>query len=158
MADLGEDAGVGVEPGARQGEYVLQLPGEHKLRTTVSVIVGERSLSVSAFVIRHPDENEGAFHRWLLERNARLRGAAFALDGDGDVYLVGRVPLEGVTPSTVDALMGVVARTADESFDELLVLGFLGSMRKEWQWRVSRGESTRNLEAFRHLLERDGGS
>ena len=25
-------------------------------------------------------------------------------------------------------------------------------MRKEWAWRISRGESTRNLEAFRHLL------
>ena len=28
-------------------------------------------------------------------------------------------------------------------------------MRKEWAWRVSRGEPTRNLEAFRHLLEDD---
>jgi len=31
--------------------------------------------------------------------------------------------------------------------------GFLESMRREWRWRVERGESTRNLEAFRHLLE-----
>jgi hypothetical protein len=29
-------------------------------------------------------------------------------------------------------------------------------MRKEWAWRVDRGESTRNLEAFRHLLEPSG--
>ena len=34
-----------------------------------------------------------------------------------------------------------------------LAIGFLTSMRKEWAWRVSRGESTRNLDAFRHLLE-----
>jgi hypothetical protein len=26
-------------------------------------------------------------------------------------------------------------------------------MKKEWDWRISRGESTRNLEAFRHLLD-----
>jgi hypothetical protein len=32
-------------------------------------------------------------------------------------------------------------------------MGFLESMKKEWAWRTSRGESTRNLDAFRHLLE-----
>jgi Putative bacterial sensory transduction regulator len=117
------------------------------------VLVGERSLSVAAFVVRHPDENEAAFHRWLLERNSRLQGVAFGIDADGDVYLVGRITLEGVTTRTVDELMGSVAHTADSSFNELLALGFLTSMRKEWDWRVSRGESTRNLDAFRHLLD-----
>jgi Putative bacterial sensory transduction regulator len=149
---VGED-GVAHEVGARPGELVLQLPGEHKLRTTVSVLIGERSLSASAFVVRHPDENADGVHRWLLARNLRLQGAAFAIDGDGDVYIVGRIPLEGVTPTTVDALMGVIGNTADTCFDELLALGFLTSMKKEWAWRVSRGESTRNLEAFRHLLD-----
>lgn len=153
LAGLDDQDAVTHEPGARPGEHVLQLPGEHKLKTTVSVLVGDRSMSVSAFVIRHPDENAAGVHRWLLERNLRLQGAAFAIDDDGDVYLVARLPLAGVTVDTVDALMGVVSRTADESFDELLVLGFLSSMKKEWAWRVSRGESTRNLEAFRHLLE-----
>ncbi|MFP5345599.1 MAG: YbjN domain-containing protein [Actinomycetes bacterium] len=153
MSGLDATDGVAYEPGNRPGEFVLQLPGEHKLKTTVSVLVGDRSLSVSAFVIRRPDENADGVHRWLLERNLRLQGLAFAVDRDGDVYLVGRIPLEGVTPETVDQLMGVVAHTADSSFDELLVQGFLSSMRKEWAWRVSRGESTRNLEAFRHLLE-----
>lgn len=28
-------------------------------------------------------------------------------------------------------------------------------MKKEWAWRVSRGESTRNLAAFEHLLAED---
>ena len=33
----------------------------------------------------------------------------------------------------------------------LIVLGFAGSIRKEWRCRLARGESTRNLEAFRQL-------
>ena len=49
----------------------------------------------------------------------------------------------------------MVLEAADSPFNELLALGFLTSMRKEWAWRISRGESTRNLEAFRHLLEQD---
>ena len=57
-------------------------------------------------------------------------------------------------PSTSSS--GVVLTAADEPFNELLVMGFLGSMRKEWEWRVSRGESLRNLEAFRTILARPG--
>ena len=148
-----DDAGVGWEPGARAGEFVVQLPGETKLWTTVSLLVGDRALSASAFVVRRPDENHEAFYRWLLTRNARLPGVAFALDRLGDVFLVGRLPLEGVTPDTVDGLLGAILSVVDSAFNELLVLGFLSSMRREWAWRLERGESTRNLEAFRGLLE-----
>jgi hypothetical protein len=146
-------AGVDAEPGGRPGEVVAVLPGEHKLRTTVSLLVGDHSLSASAFVIRHPDENADEVHRWLLRRNTRLQGVAYAVDEDGDVYLVGRLPLVGVTPETLDGLLGTLLETADSSFDALLAMGFLTAMRREWDWRVSRGESTRNLQAFRHLLE-----
>jgi putative sensory transduction regulator len=148
-----ESSGLDWEPGARPGEFVVQLPGEAKLRTTVSLLVGDQAVSASAFVVRHPDENHERFYRWLLTRNVRLPGIAFALDRLGDVYLVGRLPVEGVTEDTVDRLLGAVLSVADSSFNELLTLGFLESMRREWRWRVSRGESTRNLEAFRGLLE-----
>ena len=145
-------AGIEFSDGVRPGEVVASLPGEHKLRTAVSLLVGDHSLSASAFVIRRPDENADQVHRWLLRRNARLQGIAFAVDSDGDVFLVGRLPLGAVSADTLDALLGSLLETADSSFDPLLALGFITSMRKEWAWRVSRGESTRNLDAFRHLL------
>jgi hypothetical protein len=147
------DAGIEAVPGSRLGEYVVELPGEAKLRTAVSLLVGERALTASAFVMRHPDENEAAFYRWMLTRNTRLPGIAFALDPLGDVYLVGRIPLVGVTLETLDELLGAMLTASDGSFNDLLALGFLGSMRREWAWRIDRGESTRNLDAFRHLLE-----
>jgi hypothetical protein len=147
------DSGLEWEPGARPGEFVVQLPGEAKLRTTVSLLVGDQGLSASAFVVRRPDENHEAFYRWLLTRNSRLPGIAFALDRLGDVYLVGRMPVEGVTTETVDRMLGALLSVADSSFNELLTLGFLESIKREWKWRVERGESTRNLEAFRSLLE-----
>ncbi|MDE9365539.1 YbjN domain-containing protein [Luteipulveratus sp. YIM 133132] len=147
------DAGIEWEAGASDGEYVVTLPGERKLRTVASLKVGEQSLSVSAFVIRNADENHEAFYRYLLQRNLRLPGLAYAIDRSGDVYVVGRVPLGAVTDEYLDQLMGVLLEASDNAFNELLVLGFRSSMQKEWDWRVSRGESTRNLEAFRHLLE-----
>jgi hypothetical protein len=147
------EAGVAVEPGARAGEYVVQLPGEAKLATTVSLVVGDRGLKAMAFVVRRPDENHEEVYRWLLARNARLPGVAFALDRLGDVYLVGRLPVAAVTVDALDDLLGVILSTADASFNDLLSLGFATSIRKEWAWRLSRGEPTHNLAAFEHLRE-----
>ncbi|WP_030243084.1 MULTISPECIES: YbjN domain-containing protein [unclassified Streptomyces] len=138
------------EPGA----YVAQLPGTRKLKTTVSLIVGRHSLSLNAFVIRHPDENEQAVHRWLLERNLKLYGVSYAVDRHGDVYVTSRLPLSAVTADEIDRLLGQVLEAADGSFNTLLELGFASAIRKEYEWRVSRGEPTRNLDAFAHLTQR----
>lgn len=129
----------------------VDLPGERKRQTTTMLDVGEHSLRVSAFVVRHPDENHAGMHRWLLERNARLGGIAFTIDPVGDVYLLGRLPLSCVSADEVDALLGQVLDAADSSFNTLLELGFSTSIRAEWEWRLSRGESTANLAAFEHL-------
>ncbi|MEU6406309.1 YbjN domain-containing protein [Streptomyces sp. NPDC046985] len=136
------------------GAYVVKLPGVRKLSTTLSMIVGRHSLSLNAFVVRHPDENESGVHRWLLERNLKLYGVSYAVDRHGDVYVTGRLPLSAVTPEEVDRLLGQVLEAADDSFNTLLELGFASAIRREYAWRVSRGESTRNLEAFEHLTRR----
>jgi len=149
------EAGIEWEHGGRDGELVLTLPGEKKLTTLVSLVVRDRTTSVSAFVIRNPDENHEAFYRHLLRRNLRMPGLAYAIDTSGDVYVKGEVPTPAVDAAYLDRLLGVVLHAADSPFNELLTLGFLSSMKKEWAWRVSRGESTRNLDAFRHLLEPD---
>jgi hypothetical protein len=150
------ESGHDWEPGARDDEFVVTLPGEKKLRTVASLVLSDTGLSVSAFVIRNPDENHDEVYRFLLRHNLRLPGLAYAVDRAGDVYVTGRVPARGVDAESLDQLLGVVLTAADEPFNELLVMGFLSSMRKEWEWRVSRGESLRNLEAFRSILERPG--
>ncbi len=131
--------------------YVVSLPGTRKLATTCSLAVGRHTLSVNAFVVRHPDENHEAFYRWLLEHNTRMYGVSYAIDRLGDVYLAGRLPLAAVTEQEVDRLLGAVVENADGSFNTLLELGFASAIRKEYAWRTSRGESTRNLDAFTRL-------
>lgn len=133
--------------------YVVTLPGTHKLKTNVNLIVGEQALRIEAFVVRQPDENREAVWAWLLRRNAKLYGVAFTIDAVGDVYLTGRLPLAALTEAELDRLLGAVLAAADDSFDTLLELGFATAIKREWQWRTSRGEPTDNLRAFQHLFE-----
>ncbi|GAB7182335.1 YbjN domain-containing protein [Kitasatospora sp. Ki12] len=151
-----DDAGVAWEPAATDPHtLVATLPGTRKLSTTCALRVGDHTLSVNAFVIRRPDENHEAVYRWLLERNTRLYGVAYAVDALGDVYLAGRLPLEALGPEVVDRLLGTVLESADTPFNTLLELGFASAIRREWEWRTKRGESTRNLAAFAHLAGPD---
>ena len=138
---------------AQPGAFLVKLPGSHKLATMTWLVIGDHSLHVEAFFVRKPDENHEAFYRWLLERNARMFGVSFALDNIGDVYLVGRLPLSAVNEEEIDRILGSVLTYSDEWFDTALELGFRSSIEKEWAWRVKRGESLKNLEAFAHLFE-----
>ena len=148
-----DEAAIKWELGRRAGELIVTLPGDKKLTTLCSLVVGPRSMSISAFVVRNPDENHEAVYAYLLRRNLRLPGLAYGIDKSGDVYVTGRVPLRGVNAAYLDQILGVVLEATDGAFNELLAMGFLESMKKEWAWRNARGESTRNLEAFRHLLQ-----
>lgn len=131
--------------------YVVTLPGTHKLKTLCNLVVGDHALRIEAFVMRQPDENREELWSWLLQRNARMYGVAFCTDSFGDIYLVGRVALHAITPEEVDRLLGAVLTYADESFDPMLEIGFGSAIRREWAWRVSRGESLENLRAFAHF-------
>ena len=135
----------------KPGHFVVTLPGERKLLTTCSITVGDKAVSVNAFVARKPDEHSDAVHQWLLERNRRMYLVAFSIDHLGDIYLTGKLPRHAITSDLVDQLLGVVLEYSDSSFNTILELGFATAIRREWEWRTQRGESTQNLEAFRHL-------
>ncbi|QGN33753.1 YbjN domain-containing protein [Microlunatus sp. Gsoil 973] len=139
------------------GLYSVTLPGTRKLSTECALQVGSHHLDLRAFVARNPDENHERVYRWLLERNLRLYGIRFSLDSLGDIYLTARISRDAVTPAEIDRLLGAVADTADASFNTILELGFSESIRKEWAWRLARGESTANLAAFAHLAPPGAG-
>jgi hypothetical protein len=135
------------------GRFFVTLPGTKKLQTNCWLILGRHALLVEAFVCRRPDEAHERVYRYLLRRNARLYGVHYTIDDAGDIYLVGRVALHAVTPDELDRLLGQVVDAADGDFNALLEIGFAGAIRREWDWRTSRGEPLANLRAFAHLLE-----
>ncbi|HEY0452197.1 YbjN domain-containing protein [Actinophytocola sp.] len=134
------------------GRFFVTLPGTKKLQTNCWLQVGRHALVVEAFVCRKPAEAHEAVYRFLLRRNAKLYGVHYTIDKVGDIYLVGRVGLDAVTADELDRILGQVVEAADGDFNTLLEIGFATSIRREYDWRVSRGESLANLKAFEHLL------
>ncbi|MEO6956937.1 MAG: YbjN domain-containing protein [Antricoccus sp.] len=137
-----------------EDHFAAELPGTRRLKTTCHLKVGEHSLQISAFVMRHPDENHEDLWAYLLMKNARAYLVSWAIDKVGDVYLTGRMPLSAVTGDEIDRLLGSVLQMADDGFNPMLEIGFASSMKREWEWRVKRGESLANLEAFRGFIEK----
>jgi hypothetical protein len=135
------------------GRYLVTLPGTKKLQTRCWLVVAEHAVVVEAFVCRQPDESHEEVYRFLLRRNARLYGVHYTLDDMGDIHLVGRLGLHAVTSDELDRILGQVVEAADGDFNTLLEIGFAGAIRREWNWRVARGEPLTNLRAFRQLVE-----
>ena len=86
LTELGVDA-------VREGDdaFLVTLAGERRHRTLVWLVVGAHHVLIESFVCRAPDENHEQVYRYLLQRNARLRSVAYALDQVGDIHLVGRL-------------------------------------------------------------------
>jgi hypothetical protein len=137
----------------KPGAFLVKLPGQHKLATLTWLIIGDQALNIEAFFCRRPDENHAEFYKWLLLKNGSMYAVHFAVDAVGDVHLVGRLPLSAVTEDEIDRVLGCVLTYSDESFDRALEIGFASSIRREWEWRVKRGESLANLQAFTRLVE-----
>jgi hypothetical protein len=134
--------------------FVVALPGEKRLKTACWLTVGAHGLDVQAFVLRKPEENHAQLYSVLLQHNARMYAVAWAMDGTGDIYLSGRLPLSCITADEIDHVLGSVLEYADGMFNTLLEIGFGSSIRREWDWRVKRGESLANLQAFADFAQR----
>lgn len=134
--------------------YAVALPGEKRLKTACILTVGTHALEIEAFVMRAPDENRERVYAWMLRRNTRMYAVSWAIDGTGDVYLAGRVPIGSVTADEIDRILGSVLEYADGSFNVLLEMGFGSSIRREWAWRVKNDQPLANLAAFADFAQR----
>lgn len=124
----------------RDGQHwMIMLHGEHKRTVGVTVSIGDHTLIVQSFFMRAPDDDAAAVYALLLRRNLRSYTLRFALHPDGDVLLVGVVPLEAVTDVELDRVLGQLLAVADETFNEALRLGFAGYIAREQAWRSAAG-------------------
>lgn len=114
-------------------EFSFELAGEQKHRIPVALAVRSDGLRVESFFMRAPLENAADSYRLLLSRNARSRGVWFALDADGDVFLLGHA--SSITEDELDRLVGEMLTTADAMFSPALSIGFAQYLERDLAWR-----------------------
>lgn len=138
LVDLLE--GFGLEPDdVGDGRCMVALSGQWRRSMPVLFDVEERHLRFRALLASTLEENQAQAYRFALQRNERAHDVRFALDGDGNVLLVGRLPLTVVDEALLDELLGELVQTADETFNTLLGLGFEAYVATEQAWRRSTG-------------------
>lgn len=105
-------------------EWSVRLPSTRRGAIGAGLVVGERTLSLRAFVLRGPDRDHERIYRRLLRKNLETYAWRFALDDDGDLFLVAQVRLEGLTADALDELLGAACTTVDEVYESLVRIGF----------------------------------
>lgn len=94
--------------------------------TTVWFDVGERTVTIEAYVLPAPPPGRGAeeAYRQCLTRNFGTRRIHFALDRQGGLVLTGRIPLPELSHEEMELALGEVYSLVEASFRGLLAAGF----------------------------------
>lgn len=127
-----------VERIGEQGWFSV-LAGERKRTVPVFLKLGEHTLTIQSFFMQAPDERLEELYGFLLRRNLRTYLFRFALSDDGDVLIVGVVPVHALTPAELDRALGQLLANADDAFNPALRLGFTSYIEREQAWRASVG-------------------
>ena len=131
-------AGIDAES-VGEDRWMAMLSGEWKRTIPVLLDLGDRWLTVTSLFAGVPDEGHAEVYRVLLQRNQRSGPVHFALDDEGDLVLVGGLPIAGLDPRPIDELLGSLLTVADETFNQVLRAGFATYLAAEQRWRAKVG-------------------
>lgn len=132
---------IGLEPEAiAERRIMVELTGQWRRGLPVMCTVEERHLRIVALLAGAVEEKHAQVYSFLLSRNERAGDVYTALDGDGDVLLVARLPLSVVDASALDELFGELLTVADETFNTVLGTGFASYVEREQRWREMRDQ------------------
>ena len=102
-----------------EGRIAVRMRQETREATTVWFEVGERSITVEAYVMPGPG-GAAPLHLKALRRNMRAWRVFFAVDDEGGLVLRGRLPAEQVTLVELDLVLGEIYETIEVAFRPLL--------------------------------------
>ena len=119
-----DDASDVVWSGDFEGRRGVRMRQQVRDFTTVWFDVGQRTVAIEAYVLPSPPNRREEVFRQCLVRNAGVRRIHFALDRDGDVVLVGRVPLAELSEQELELALGEVYDLVERSFRALVAAAF----------------------------------
>jgi len=122
-----------------ENEWGAQLRGDRKLTIPLGIAVHGDRVVFESFFMRRPQENADRFYEMLLRRNARTFGVHFAVDAQGDVFLVGAWPVSSLTDDALDRIIGSILIESDGLFDTAIGIGFESYFKADMEWRARGG-------------------
>jgi hypothetical protein len=116
---------IGAEAERRgEREWGVRLPSTKRGAIGALLAVRERTLTMRAFVLRGPDRNHEGVYRRLLGKNLTTAHWRFAIDDEGDVYLVADAALACLDAESLDGLLGALCAVVDETYESVVRMGF----------------------------------
>jgi hypothetical protein len=118
--------GADVQPLGQENAWLLSLAGQVRQRINIAVVLRADRVSFYFFMVRGPRENREELYRLLLKKNLRTYAMKYALDGDGDVWLLAELPRAGFGAAELDRVLGVFYQESEAAFEALVHLGYPG--------------------------------
>jgi len=110
--------------------WLIRLRGEEKDVITIWLSLRQRTIHVETEVMPAPEENLETLYRYLLVRNADLRGLHLAIGPEAGIYLVCDVAILEMTIERLDELVGACVTYVDEIFPTAMSMGLSSLYRR----------------------------
>lgn len=110
--------------------WMVRLRGEEKDVIALWLTLRQRTVHLETEVMPAPEENREALYRYLLVKNAALRGLHLAIGPEDGIYLVARVPMGELTVERLDELVGATVLYVDEIFPTAMAMGLASLYRR----------------------------
>ena len=120
-ADPGSDI---VWSGIYEGRPGLRMHQSCREATTIWFTIGEHTVGFEAYLLPKPLHEAEAVYRHCLVRAYRSWPASIAIGPDGDLFIIGRIPLDALTEQRLDEAIAAVYEVVEMSFPALLDLGY----------------------------------
>lgn len=131
-----ESSGLDVDE-VGDDRWMTMLSGRWKRTIPLLLDLDERNLHATSLLAGVPDEGHAEVYAILLHRNQKPAPVHFALDDEGDIVLVGRLPIATLDERVLDELLGAVLTISDETFNQVLRAGFASYIEAEQRWRAN---------------------
>jgi Putative bacterial sensory transduction regulator len=104
--------------------WLIRLHGEEKDVITLWLSLRQRTVHAETEVMPAPEENHEALFRYMLVKNAELRGLHLAIGPEEGIYLMTEIPVGDLSVERLDELVGATMTYVDEIFPTAMTMGY----------------------------------
>lgn len=113
-----------------QYHWLIRLRGEEKDVIALWLTLRQRTVHLETQVMPAAEENSEALYRYLLVKNAELRGLRLAIGPEDGIYLMAEVPAGELNVERLDELVGASVIYVDEIFPTAMSIGLASLYRR----------------------------